>query len=209
MLQSEFENLYQNMLSISIDELGNASDRTLLLGETKEGEVFHVYLRDNRINRVRYNPECPQHYSHVAETMLASAFLVPAGGKVFAEFCDVDFCRQLVLRSIYIPFAEDPQFNRDENHVYNTFHAKTHYTLTPPDTADIIDLKGSDWAFMKALGDGNVHLWNNKLERLEMWYYNKNTSSTMSVQPRIRHKNSLLNFARVEKLPAPSSYNKA
>ncbi len=211
MLKSEFDNLFQNLTSISINDLSNLQEHTLLVGETQEGDVFHVYLRDNKLNRVIYNERTAvtSDYQLVSGEMLNPMQVVPLKGKVFPNLCDPDFCRQLAIRSVYIPFEECPVFDADEDHRYTSFHAKTHYTLGPPADSDVISMAEAGRVFLKTLSGGNVYLQNNNTDELEVWFTSKHTTASMSKEPRIRYKNTILNFSRVEKLPAPSSYNKA
>lgn len=209
MLLSEFKQLHFNLSDVSVEDLSSHNERTLLLGETKDGEVFHVYLRDNKINRVIYSEDKVRtsDWSHASEVMLSYMFCVPIGGKVFPQHSDPEFCRQLAIRSVYIPFTEFEQPTEEESH--KVYKAKTHYTLGPPADADCVTMEASGRVFMKALGDGQVYLHNNNTQELEVWFYNKHTYAGMSDEPRIKYRKSILNFLRIQHLPAPSSYNKA
>jgi len=200
MLQSEFDQLHMNLSDVSVDDLSSHNERTLLLGETKDGDVFHVYLRDNKINRVIYSEDKAHtsDWSHASDVMLSYMFCVPIGGKVFPQFCDPEFCRQLAIRSIYISFDKFEHPTEDQH--YAVYKAKTHYTLGPPADADCITMEESGRVFMKSLGDGEVYLHNNETQQLERWFYNKHTYASMTDEPRIKYRKSILNFLRVEKV---------
>lgn len=92
---------------LTIKNLRNKSERTLLFGYTCERETFHVYIRDGRIYTVRYegwkdNPTPKE------VTVKTDEDYVP-DKRVYPTRSDYEFCRLLRTRDVYIAFTNQNQ----------------------------------------------------------------------------------------------------
>lgn len=87
---------------ITIDDLKDKSERTLLYGYTTDRTTWHVYLLDGRITLAvyKYNeaPTCIDNDTWVPSTLVPNKRLYP-------ECCDFEFCCLLKSRGVYLPFT--------------------------------------------------------------------------------------------------------
>ncbi|MGX5608911.1 hypothetical protein ACWKTZ_21300 [Bacillus cereus] len=85
---------------LTIDDLTNKEDRTLLYGYTCEKETWHVYVKNNTIYTV-VNP-----YGNNVEyvEIELNQEYVP-DKRLYPERCDFEFCSLLKQKGIYLPFT--------------------------------------------------------------------------------------------------------
>lgn len=106
--REEFE-LVRNIEPISykltIEDLEDKSDRTLLYGYTSDRYTWHVYVRDYEIVTIVYG------FGELVEVIdiEEDKHYVP-NKRLYAECCDFEFCSLLAERGVYLPFTT---FNDD------------------------------------------------------------------------------------------------
>lgn len=125
MLQSEFFSLNIGLLSISVKDLCDMRDGTLIVGRTRVDRVHHLYLKNGLLNRIIYNPNDIKDFSYYNSDTMSPSFMLPTeNGVVFPQYCDFEFCRQLRIRNIDIPFETGLVFSSAAT-TYSRFHAPT------------------------------------------------------------------------------------
>lgn len=104
---------------ITVDNLKNKKDRTLLYGYDCDRNTFHVYLKNEKIHILRYNSsgiftklEAFSNYDYVPNK------------RVYPEYSDFEFCKLLLEQEVEIPFL---QFRNDMPNVQSssTYFGKT------------------------------------------------------------------------------------
>jgi len=105
----EFEELRYKGSSIeniiSVDELVNQEDRTLLWGYTCSRDSWHVYLLDREINLFHFvYPKEKIKYLCQESFDLEKQSLVP-DKRLFPEACDFEFCKLLKEKGLNLPFT--------------------------------------------------------------------------------------------------------
>lgn len=92
---------------VSVDDLTNKRDRTLLWGYTPDRASHHVYLKDGEIHILVYNRfdglEVLRHKSG-HEIDVKDDGLIPSK-RLYPEACDAEFCRILKERGFHLPFT--------------------------------------------------------------------------------------------------------
>jgi len=85
---------------ITIDDLINKTNRTLLYGYTCERDTWHVYIKDNKIFAVIYKyGESPK------EMNIFSNYCYIPDKRLYPETCDYEFCKLLKDKEIDLPFT--------------------------------------------------------------------------------------------------------
>lgn len=101
--REEFE-LVRNIEPISykltIEDLEDKSDRTLLYGYTSDRYTWHVYVRDYEIVTIVYG------FGELVEVLdiEEDKHYVP-NKRLYAECCDFEFCTLLAERGVHLPFT--------------------------------------------------------------------------------------------------------
>jgi hypothetical protein len=115
--------------TVSVDDLTDKSDRTLIFGYTCERNTFHVYLKDGKLHLVLYrNPGAERVLVKMDCQRLNAATCVP-DKRVYPEDCDLEFCRLLTRAGVTIPFTTfSPE--RAAQPSTSTFRGKTREELT-------------------------------------------------------------------------------
>lgn len=92
---------------ISVHQLKNLSDRTLLFGCTQNKDSWHVYLQDKLIHIFLYEmyhlTDHPATIRFKKNQIFDSRELVP-DKRLYPECCDYEFCVLLKEQGIYLPF---------------------------------------------------------------------------------------------------------
>lgn len=87
---------------VTIDDLYDKSDRTLLYGYDCERITYHTYIKDGEICNVFYggymNAPLTPYVAVTSEDYIPDKRLYP-------ECCDYEFCSILTSRKIYLPFT--------------------------------------------------------------------------------------------------------
>lgn len=85
-------------------DLFTQTPRTLLLGATQAGEVFHAYLDEaGKIQTVVYDRQ-GQLITAGDETTLANNLAYVEGVWLAPERCDIEFCEALRAEGLVLPF---------------------------------------------------------------------------------------------------------
>lgn len=85
---------------ISVDDLLQKSDRTLLYGFTCERHTWHVYLKEKQIYTVVYKyQESPREVKVETNEQFAP------DKRLYPERCDYEFCKLLKEQGVYLPFT--------------------------------------------------------------------------------------------------------
>ena len=103
MYKEEYEILQQidkDISLITINNLINKLDRTLLYGYTCERDTWHVYIEDNKIYKVIYNSN-----KEPEEHEVLNDFEYVPDKRLYPECCDYEFCRLLKERGAHLPFT--------------------------------------------------------------------------------------------------------
>ena len=108
---------------ISVNDLHNKKDRTLIYGYTCERNTFHVYLKDMQIHTVAYNTDYsgdkPKVKNMVEFAIKSNHDYVP-DKRLYPECCDYEFCKLLKERNVrFLPFTTfDTDRHIDESDFY-------------------------------------------------------------------------------------------
>lgn len=113
MTLEEFNILEKKDELLSVNDLENHNDRTLLYGYTCERETFHVYLKNNEFHRVIYHD-----ITDMRELKIEYNGEFIPDKRLYPESCDYEFCCLLKERGIELPFTwfnekgdlQDPEF---------------------------------------------------------------------------------------------------
>lgn len=94
---------------ISIDDLVNKSERTLLYGYTCDRNTWHVYIENNKIVTIMYDNNYDNGIISFKEKPMViditeNCYYVP-DKRVYPETCDYEFCSLLRLKGVNIPFT--------------------------------------------------------------------------------------------------------
>ena len=95
-------------IEISINDIPDKSDRTLLWGYTCNRESFHVYLKDRQLHRLIYDFNHEMLNYQVGESLTAS--ILHHDKRIYPEATDYDFARLL--------------YEADETPCFTTFNEK-------------------------------------------------------------------------------------
>ena len=126
MKKEEFEKLEltkeEKLKVITVSDLINKKDRTLLYGYTCTRETFHVYLKTMKIHVVIY-----QNYygcgiakpKNMREIIVESNIDYIPDKRLYPEACDFEFCKLLKEKDFHLPFTN---FNNDrETNIFYGF----------------------------------------------------------------------------------------
>lgn len=101
MNMEEYMKLHTYHRTITIDDLKDKSDRTLLYGYDSDRETYHTYIKNEEIITVRY--------AYNDKPVIA---YVPYGKdhylqlkRIYPEKSDYEFCKLLVERGHKLPFV--------------------------------------------------------------------------------------------------------
>lgn len=105
--REEFE-LVRNIEPISykltIEDLEDKSDRTLLYGYTSDRYTWHVYVLNHEIITLMYG------FGEIREIHVDEDTEYVPNKRLYAECCDFEFCSLLAERGVHLPFTT---FNGD------------------------------------------------------------------------------------------------
>jgi len=85
---------------ITIDDLVNKEDRTLLYGYTCDRDTWHVYIKNNKIFSVIYTYKTKP----MPIPILDNESYIP-NKRLYPETCDYEFCKLLKEQGVYLPFT--------------------------------------------------------------------------------------------------------
>lgn len=87
---------------VTINDLTDKSDRTLLFGYDCDRVTFHIYIKDEEIHNVYYGG----YNADKIEKFLAvtNEDYIP-DKRLYPNCCDYEFCSLLTSRKIYLPFT--------------------------------------------------------------------------------------------------------
>lgn len=113
MNKEEFISLNNYNKSITIDDLNDKSDRTLLYGYDFDRETFHVYIKDREIVSVSYYLDEEPKLTYIS---FSKDNYLPVK-RIYPEASDYEFCKLLKERGYELPFLP---FNgeREEKQFY-------------------------------------------------------------------------------------------
>ena len=101
---------------LTVDDLNNKQNRTLLYGYTCNRETWHVYLKDEVIYTVMYggydNIDISEVYVKTNNDYIPNKRLYP-------ECCDYEFCKLLKEYEVFIPFTT---YNKERE--YSQYYGK-------------------------------------------------------------------------------------
>ena len=101
---------------LTVDDLNNKQNRTLLYGYTCNRETWHVYLKDEVIYTVMYggydNIDISEVYVKTNNDYIPNKRLYP-------ECCDYEFCKLLKEYEVIIPFTT---YNKERE--YSQYYGK-------------------------------------------------------------------------------------
>lgn len=95
---------------ISVENLCNIKDRTLLYGYNYYRTIFHVYLKNRIIHTVLYKTIYSDLYLtikpiNMIEISVMSNYDYVPNKRLYPEACDYEFCKLLKERNIILPFT--------------------------------------------------------------------------------------------------------
>ena len=102
---------------LTIRELLNKDERTLLYGYTCSRKTFHVYLKNGKITVVKYNNNYTNGVENVypenmKEIEITNNCDFVPDKRLYPEACDYEFCVLLKRRGVNLPFiAMNPERN--------------------------------------------------------------------------------------------------
>lgn len=111
MTKEEFENL-KNIKSIdnmiTIEDLKNKEDRTLLYGYTCDRWDWHVYIKNKEIKSVIYWFRGED----MREIEIKYNEMYVPDKRLYPEFCDYEFCSLLQKKDVSLPFTVFEEGNK-------------------------------------------------------------------------------------------------
>ena len=114
MKKEEFEKLSEIKKSenlITVKDLVNKQDRTLLYGYTWSRETFHVYLKNLEIHTIIYQMDYITHKPiNMREILVDSNYKYIPDKRLYPETCDYEFSKLLKENGEALPFT---CFNED------------------------------------------------------------------------------------------------
>lgn len=114
MEKEEFEKLSEIKKSedlITVKDLVNKQDRTLLYGYTCSRETFHVYLKNLEIHTIIYQMDYLTHKPiNMREILVEDNYKYIPDKRLYPETCDYEFLKLLKANGEYLPFTF---FNED------------------------------------------------------------------------------------------------
>lgn len=119
MNEKEFEFLKKHAFKqniISVDDLFDKSNRTLLYGYTCERDTWHVYLKDGVITTLlysKYNDNDDFENEHVIDGETYKYVVVDVGAnsdyvpdkRIYPNACDFEFCKLILENGGHLPFT--------------------------------------------------------------------------------------------------------
>jgi len=89
---------------LSVEDLNDRSDRTLLYGKTFDGNIYHVYLEDGKIHAINYNDREEQPKLYIVNIANNQDY-IPKEMFLSPEKSDFEFCKLLKERGIGLPVS--------------------------------------------------------------------------------------------------------
>lgn len=115
MTESQYDKLCHKICPsnslITIDDLKNKKDRTLLYGYTCDRSTWHVFVKDGKITVVVYKYDDKEEDIKGFAVYSNSQYIPDK--RLYAECCDFEFCSLLVDRGVNLPFTS-PSFNKKQ-----------------------------------------------------------------------------------------------
>lgn len=89
---------------ITIDDLDNQSERTLLYGYDCDRNTWHTYIQNGEIKTVIYGYD--SEYKDFIENRLviSNEDYIP-NKRLYPSACDYEFCKLLKIKGSYLPFT--------------------------------------------------------------------------------------------------------
>ena len=112
---------------LTVDDLEDKSERTLLYGYDCDRKTHHVFIQDGRIQVCKYllndfDDDCE------FVDVTGDADYVP-NKRVYPTRSDFEFCRLLCQRGVYIPFTNIDEEESKRTHILRYF-GRTKATIT-------------------------------------------------------------------------------
>lgn len=98
---------------LTIDDLEDKSDRTLLYGYTCDRYTWHVYVENQEIITLFYG------FGEMKEVYVSEDRYYVPDKRLYPECCDFEFCALLKERGVHLPFTT---FNEDRE--YSQYYGK-------------------------------------------------------------------------------------
>lgn len=105
-----FRSLSVEAPTLSVDDLVDKSDRTLVYGYFSDRTTFHLYLKDGRIHRICYrgSSSAKDYCTYVKYDKILLDMCYPSK-RVYPAMSDFEFCSMLKVRGVwpsYTTFTE-------------------------------------------------------------------------------------------------------
>lgn len=104
---------------LTVDDLINKEDRTLLYGYTCDRETWHVYLKDEKIYTIKYQAnyvmKCPVHIEEIP--VCDNSDYIP-NKRLYPSACDYEFCMRLKERGYELPFTSQDDRKKAQYYGY-------------------------------------------------------------------------------------------
>lgn len=112
MNKEDFEHLLEKVSPyetiLSVDDLHDKSDRTLLMGDYGHFR-WHVYLKNKKIRVADY-----EGYSLIERFVESNLDFAPNSYTFYPEYCDYEFCKLLIERGVDMEFEEYEPVSKEE-----------------------------------------------------------------------------------------------
>lgn len=154
---------------ITVNDLVNRSNRTLLYGYTCERQTWHVYLRNGEIIVVQYNQEysrgkpAPKNMERIS--VKSSCGFIP-DKRLYPERCDYEFCRILKEKGYDLPFTTWSEHPISEQEYYGFILDENQILTVDDDQFEIVDywpLGYRIWNIGSNMPDGYLPLCREKM----------------------------------------------
>lgn len=103
MTRDELSQIETTQVCVSVDQLKDRRERTLLYGYNLDRTTVHVYLKDGVIHYYHYDHNDIQ-IAYCSCTRMHAQSLVPTK-RLYPEVCDFEFCTVLASMGVHLPFT--------------------------------------------------------------------------------------------------------
>ena len=90
--------------TISVNDLSELNEKTLLFGYMTNRDTFHVYLRNGLLHKVIYSYNSDEAHTYESGKTLNLEGITP-NKRLYPEKCDLEFCSLLTKAGVYLPFT--------------------------------------------------------------------------------------------------------